>query len=108
MLSIRRPCWSNDVTCVRNKAFSLLRIYSVLTDVIQAPDERRDIGWLLCALRCRIDRGCLLLRKAKRHIDPHALLHRILRRRRPSAVHGYLMYALGIHENISLPLAEHL
>src|SRR5439155_21972973 len=26
--------------------------------------------------------------------------------RRPSAVHGYLMYALGIHENISRPWSD--
>src|SRR6266576_6004909 len=43
----------------------------------------------------RVDGGCLLLRKAKHHIAPRALLHRILCRRRPSVVHGYLMYAFN-------------
>src|SRR5215469_15438514 len=28
--------------------------------------------------------------------------------RSPSCVHGYLMYAFGIQENISAPLSEHL
>src|SRR6266536_350479 len=63
--------------------YALHNIHSVLTDVIQAPNEGRDVRWLLGAFRCCVDCGCLLLRKAKRHIDPHTLLHGILCRSKP-------------------------
>ena len=78
------------------------------TDVIQSPDERRDVGWFLCAFPCCVDCGCLLLRKAKRHIDPHALLHRILCRSKSLSRAWILDVRIGNPRKHFLPLAEHL
>ena len=101
MLAASTRTWPSPL---QEHLFNVLNnIHPVLAYVVQTLNKRRNVGRMLCALRRCVHCGCLLLRKAKGHIDPHALSTDICAARRPSAVHGYLMYALAIHENISRP-----